>query len=49
MSIGKHASFARKSVVKAILPECLAGVAELGNSAILFKVNDVWHINIIKK
>ena len=31
-------------VVKAILPECIGGVAGFGDSALLFKVGKVWHI-----
>jgi hypothetical protein len=34
----------KKSVVKAILPECFGGVTKFGDSAILFKVKNVWHI-----
>jgi hypothetical protein len=34
----------KKSVIKAILPECLGGVTKFGDSAILFKVKNVWHI-----
>lgn len=32
------------AVVTAVLPECLGGVAGFGDTAILFKVGDVWHI-----
>lgn len=31
-------------VVEAVLPECIGGVAEFGDSALLFKVGNVWHI-----
>ena len=31
-------------VVEAVLPECIGGVADFGNSALLFKVGKVWHI-----
>ena len=31
-------------VVEAVLPECIGGVADFGDSALLFKVGSVWHI-----
>jgi hypothetical protein len=31
-------------VVTAVLPECIGGVAEFGDTAILFKVGGAWHI-----
>lgn len=33
-----------KLVIKTILPECLGGVIGFGESAVLFKVKNIWHI-----
>ena len=32
------------TVVSAALPECVGGVAEFGDIAVLFKVGGVWHV-----
>lgn len=34
----------KKAVAKVVLPECLGGAAEFGDSAILFEVDNIWHI-----
>lgn len=37
-----------KAVVETVLPECVGGVAEFGDTALLFKVGEIWHIKPLK-
>lgn len=37
------------SVLTAVLPECIGGTTGFGNTAILFKVGDVWHIKSLSR
>jgi hypothetical protein len=33
-----------RKILKVILPECISGVTEFGDTGLLFKVGKVWHI-----